>query len=131
MMPGSKMARASWGVGYLFFFLAGIVAFFSPAQVVERTLYEILAYSWAGFLTFGGVICLGGKLLNNWAGEVIGLPPLSAANYIFGVLLLIVGTTPASIAIGGIFCGIGTALIGRWIEVRKLAQINREVNSER
>lgn len=125
----SKAARISWSVGYLCFLLAGIVAFFSPSQIIERSLIEALVYLWAGFLTVGGGLCLGGKLRNNWAGEIIGLPLLSAANYTFGILLFTAGTSTAAIAIGGMFCGVGTALIGRWIELRKLAKDNQGVNN--
>jgi hypothetical protein len=126
----SRVARAAWSVAYFFFLLAGIVAFFSPSQVLERTLIEILVYAWAVFLTIGGGLCFGGKLRGNWVGEIIGLPLLSAANYIFGALLLVAGTSSAAIAIGGIFCGTGTAFVGRWIELHKLAKINQGVNSE-
>jgi hypothetical protein len=126
----SRAARASWSVAYLFFLLAGIVAFYSPSQIISRTLIEILVYVWAVFLTAGGGLCFGGKIRNNWAGEIIGLPLLSAANYIFGILLLTNGTTSAAIAIGGIFNGIATAFVGRWIELRHLAKSNQGVNSE-
>lgn len=126
----SKAARTSWAVAYLFFLLAGIVAFFAPSQVIATALIEALTYGWAGFLTVGGGFCLGGKLRGNWAGEIIGLPPLSAANYIFGILLLVEGKTSAAIAVGAMFCGLGTALLGRWIELRKLAQDNQGVNDE-
>lgn len=126
----SRAARWSWSVAYLFFLLAGVLAFFSPSQVISRTLIEVLVYLWSIFLTTGGGLCLGGKLRGNWVGEIIGLPLLSAANYIFGILLLIAGTTSAAIAVGGIFCGIGTAFVGRWIEIHKLAKINQGVNSE-
>lgn len=127
----SKSARISWAVAYLFFLLAGIVAFYSPSQVIAEPLVETFVYGWASFLTLGGGLCLGGKLNNSWAGEIIGLPLLSASSFIFGVLLLVRGgSSSAAIAIGGIFCGVATAFVGRWIEIRKLAKENREVNSE-
>lgn len=126
----SKIARVFWAVAYLLFMLSGIVAFFSPSQVINRTLIELLVYGWAAFLTAGGGLSFGGKLRNNWAGELIGLPLLSAANYIFGLLLFAAGTTTAAIAVGGIFCGMATGFVGRWIELRKLAKDNQEVNSE-
>lgn len=126
----SKVARAVWAACYLFFLLAGIVAFLSPAQIIDRVLVEFLVYSWASFLTAGGGLCLGGKLRGNWAGEVVGLPLLSVANYVFGLLLFFAGTSSAAIAVGGIFCGIATAFVGRWIELRRLAKDNQEVNSE-
>lgn len=125
----SKTARVFWSVAYFLFLLAGIVAFFAPAQTLERALLEILVYLWAGFLTLGSALCLFGKLRGTWAGEIVGLPCLSAASYIFGLLLLIAGTTTAAIAIGGMYCGVGTALVGRWIELRRLAKENQEVNS--
>lgn len=125
----SKTARAFWSLAYFLFLLAGIVAFFVPVQTLERQLIEILVYLWSGFLTAGSASCLFGKLRANWAGEIIGLPLLSAANYIFGLLLLIAGISPAAIAIGGMYCAVGTALVGRWIELRRLAKDNREVNS--
>lgn len=126
----SRSARISWAVAYAFFLLAGLVAFFSPAQILENALMRVLVYAWAFFLTSGGGLCFGGKLRGNWAGEVIGLPLLSAANYIFGGLLLLRGSSSAAIAVGAIFCGIATALIGRWVELRKLARDNQEVNRD-
>lgn len=126
----SKTARISWAVAYLFLLMGGIVAFFSPSKTIESSLVEILVYGWATFLTLGGFACLIGKLQNNWAGEIIGLPLLAAANYIFGILLLLRGPSTATIAIGGLFLGFGTAFIGRWIELRRLARDNQEVNSE-
>jgi len=126
----SKGARISWTIAYLFFLLAGIVAFFAPFQAIERTLVEVLVYGWASFLTAGAALCFVGKLRGNWVGEIIGLPLLSAANYIFGVLLLVAVHTPTAVAVGGIFCGVGTAMVGRWIELHELAKLNREVNSE-
>lgn len=124
----SKAARVSWSVAYLFFLLAGIVAFFTPFQVMERILVAILVYGWAGFIALGGALCFGGKLRGNWAGEIVGLPLLSAANYALGILLLLEGSSPAAVAIGGMFCGVGTAFIGRWIELKKLAKDNQAVN---
>lgn len=126
----SKAARISWATAYLFFMLAGIVAMFSPAHIVVATLVKVLVYTWAVFLILGGGSSLTGKLVGNWVGELIGLPLLSAASYVFGILLLIAGESTAAIAIGGIFCGWGTACIGRWIELRRLAHTNQEVNSE-
>lgn len=126
----SKVARVSWAMAYLFFLLAGIFVFFIPVQIVDRELLEAFVYGWAVFLTVGGGLCLGGKLRNNWAGELIGLFPLSAANYIFGSLLLFEGTTPASIAVGAMFMGVGTAFIGRWIELHRISKYNQGVNSE-
>lgn len=126
----SRATRISWATAYLFFTLAGIVAMFSPAQIVVATLVRVLVYTWASFLLLGGGSSLAGKVAGNWAGELIGLPLLSAANYVFGILLLVSGSTLAAIAIGGIFCGIGTAFIGRWIELRTVAKINQGVNSE-
>ena len=126
----SKAARISWSVAYLCFTVAGVLAFFSPSQIIDRTLVEILVYGWAAFLTTGGGLSLGGKLRNNWAGEIIGLPLLSAANYVFGLLLLFAGTSSAALAVGGIFCGIATGFVGRWIELRRLAKSNQEVSSE-
>lgn len=117
-------------VTYLFFTLAGIVALFSPSQVIVNALVKLLVYAWCAFLITGGGSSLAGKLLGNWAGELIGLPLLSAANYVFGILLLLRGTSPASFAVGGILCGIGTAFVGRWIELRQLAKENQGVNSE-
>jgi hypothetical protein len=125
----SRMARFSWSVAYLCFLLAGIVAFFSPSQIVERTLIEILVYLWAMFLTIGGGLCFGGKLRGNWAGELIGLLPLSAANYVFGTVLLTSGSSSAAFAIGGMFCGVGTAFVGRWLELKRLARENQGVNN--
>lgn len=127
----SKVARASWAVAYLFFLLAGIFAFFVPVQIVDRELLEILVYAWALFLTAGGGLSLFGKLRNNWAGELIGLPPLSAANYIFGAILIFEGTSSAAISIGGMFIGVATAFIGRWVELHRLAKDNQGVNSGR
>lgn len=127
----SRIARTSWAVAYLFFLVSGIIAFFVPVQIVDRELLEVLVYGWASFLTAGGGLCLGGKLRNNWAGELIGLPLLSAANYIFGVLLLFEGTSSAAIAIGAMFVGVGTAFIGRWVELHRLAKDNQGVNSGR
>lgn len=126
----SKAARISWSAAYLFFLLAGIVAFFAPAQIVERVLVEVLVYAWASFLIVGGGLCLGGKVRGNWVGEIIGLPLLATANYIFGILLFAESETTAAIAIGGVFLGIGTSLIGRWIELLKLSKDNQGVNSE-
>lgn len=125
----SRAARISWSVAYAFFLSAGVVAFFAPSQLISSALIDTLTYAWAGSLTLGGGLCFGGKLGGNWVGEIIGLPLLSAASYIFGVLLLIRGSTSAAIAIGGMFCGVGTALVGRWIEIRRLAQDNQGVNS--
>jgi hypothetical protein len=126
----SKLARVVWSMAYLLLFLGGIVAFLAPSQVVAKPLVTVLVYLWAVFLTAGGALCLGGKIKNNWAGEIIGLPLLAAANYVFGALLMINGVTTAAIAIGGLFLGMGTACIGRWIELRKLAKDNLGVNSE-
>lgn len=127
----SKSARISWAVAYLFFLLAGLVAFFSPSQVIAQPLVEVFVYGWASFLTLGGGLCLGGKLHNSWVGEIIGLPLLSTSSFIFGFLLLLRGgSNSAAIAIGGMFCGVATAFIGRWIELRKLAKDNQGVNSE-
>lgn len=126
----SKAARVIWAVAYLFMLLSGVVAFFSPSQLVEKALVEALVYGWALFLTVGGGLCFGGKLRGNWAGELIGLPVLSAANYAFGGVLFSEGTSTAAIAIGGMFCGMGTAFIGRWMELRRLAHANQGVNSE-
>lgn len=126
----SKSARISWSVAYLFFTLSGIVACFAPAQIIAGTLISVLTYVWAIFLILGGGSSLGGKIANNWVGEIIGLPLLSAASFVFGILLLMRGTSAAAIAIGGVFCGVGTAYIGRWIELRKLARDNQEVNSD-
>lgn len=126
----SKATRISWGTAYLFFTLAGIVAVFSPSQVILTTLVKLLVYVWCSFLILGGGASLTGKLVGNWAGELIGLPLLSAASYVFGILLLVSGSTWAAIAIGGIFCGIGTAFVGRWIELRTVAKINQGVNNE-
>jgi hypothetical protein len=92
---------------------------------------EVLVYTWSVFLTLGGGICLGSKIRGTWIGEIIGLPLLSAANYILGVLLLFRGSTSAAVAIGVIFCGMGTTLLSRWVELRKLAKDNQGVNSER
>lgn len=126
----SKAARAFWSACYLFFLLSGIVAFFAPSQIIDRELITILVYGWSVFLTVGGGMCLGGKLRGNWTGEMIGLPMLSAANYIFALVLFVAGTSSAAIAVGGIFCGIGTAFVGRWIELRWLIKKTREVSSE-
>lgn len=125
----SKTARVLWSLAYLFFLLAGVLAFFSPSQIVDRELIEFFVYLWAIFLTVGGGLCFGGKLRGNWVGEIIGLPMVSAANYIFGILLWVAGTTSAAVAIGAMFLGVGTALIGRWVELRKLARANQGVNS--
>lgn len=127
----SKIARVSWATAYLFFLLSGIVAFIVPIQIADRALLESFVYGWAAFLTIGGGLCLGGKLRNNWAGELIGLPPLSAANYIFGALLFFEGTSSAAIAIGGMFVGVATAFVGRWVELHRLAKDNQGVNSGR
>jgi hypothetical protein len=124
----SKVVRTAWSIAYLFFFLAGIVAFFTPSRVLERTLVEVLVYSWASFLTLGGGLCLFGKIRGTWPGELIGLPLLSVSSYIFGILLFLAGTSSAAIAIGGIFCGVGTAFVGRWVELRRLAIDNQGVN---
>jgi hypothetical protein len=118
-------------VAYLFFLLSGILAFFSPSKLIESTLVEALVYAWAFFLVAGGALCLGGKARNNWGGEIIGLPLLSAACSIFGVVIFVRGTSSAAIAVGGIFCGFTVVFLGRWLEVRKLAKVNHEVNSER
>jgi hypothetical protein len=126
----NKWAKWSWSVGYMFFLTAGIVAFFSPSQIISKALIELLVYGWASFLTIGGGLCLGGKLRGNWSGEIIGLPLLSAANYIFGILILLTNTSSAAIAAGGIFCGVATSFVGRWIELHELAKINRGVNDE-
>jgi hypothetical protein len=127
----SKIARTSWATAYAFFLLAGIFAFFVPVQIVNRELLEILVYGWAFFLTIGSALSLGGKLRNNWAGEIIGLPLLSAANCIFGLILLLEGTSSAAIAIGGMFMGVATAFVGRWVELHRLAKDNQGVNSGR
>lgn len=125
----SRLARVSWSVAYLFFLLAGIVAFFAPSQILVGTLIKVLVYGWAGFLTVGGGLCFGGKLRGNWAGEIIGLPLLSVSNVVFGLLLFSRAASPAAIAIGGMFIGVATALFGRWIELRKLAKDNQGVNN--
>jgi hypothetical protein len=127
----SKIARTSWAFAYLFFLVSGVFALFVPLQIVDRALLEFLVYGWAGFLTIGGGLCLGGKLRNNWAGELIGLPLLSAANYILGALLIFESSSSAAIAIGAMFVGVGTAFIGRWVELHRLAKDNQGVNSGR
>lgn len=127
----NKVARISWAVAYLFFLLSGIIAFFVPVQIVDRELVEGLVYLWAIFLTAGGALCLLGKLRNTWAGELVGLFPLSAANYIFGSLLLLEGTSSAAIAIGAMFMGVGTAFVGRWVELHRISKYNQGVNSGR
>ena len=127
----SKVARAAWAVCYLFFLVAGVIAFFLPAQVLMKVLVTTLVYTWASTLTVGGGVCLYGKLRGTWAGEIIGLPFLCGSNWIFGILLLLEGSTSAAIAIGFLFCGVGAGLIGRWLELRKLAKANMEVNSGR
>lgn len=124
MSPTSKAARLWWSVTYLLFALAGIVAFFTPLRTIEGALVRILVYSWAAFMTFGGCFSLGGKLRKAWAGELIGLPALSAANYVLGAILVMQGATIGSILFGGIFVGMGTAFVGRWTELWHLSRRN-------
>ena len=126
----SKAARISWSTAYLFFTLAGIVAFFSPSRIIVSALVQILVYVWCSFLIVGGGLSLGSKIRNTWAGEIIGLPLLSTASYVFGILLFVRGTSSAAIAVGGIMLGLGTAFVGRWIELRHLAHANQGANSE-
>jgi hypothetical protein len=126
----SKVARWTWCVAYLFFLLAGLVAFFSPSQVLVTVLLKTLVYGWAGFLCVGGMFCFYGRLRNTWSGEIVGLPLLSTSNLIFSVLLFSRATSPATIAIGGIFFGMAIALSARWVEVWKVSKINQGVNNE-
>lgn len=124
----SKVARVFWAVSYLFLFLAGCVAFFTPLQTVEGALVKALVYAWALFLTFGGLVSFIGKLRNSWVGEMIGLPALSAANYVLGLLLLGRGSSNVAVIIfGGIFLGMGTAFIGRWVELYNLSKVSKPI----
>jgi hypothetical protein len=125
----SKAARVTWSLAYFFVSLAGILAFFTPAQIVDRVLVEASVYLWAGFLSVGGLLSLGGKLRNTWAGEIIGLPLLAAANCVFGALIWFASSTAAALAIGSMFFGVATAFVARWIELKKLAKENQGVNN--
>lgn len=129
-MRTGRAVRILWAAAYACFTFAGVVAFFSPSQLIASTLIKVFVYGWASFLTAGGGLCFIGKTRDSWAGEIVGLPMLSTANLIFGFLLLSQRPTSASIAIGGMFCGVGIALISRWVEMRRLAKVNEGVNRE-
>lgn len=129
MSRTSRPIKWAYILAYLFFMLAGIAAMYAPSQILLNALLRAFVYAWALFLIAGGLACLFGKLRDKWDGEVIGLPLLSTSHFIFGFLLIFKGATSASLAIGGIFCGIGIAWIGRWLELRKLSRLNQEVNS--
>jgi hypothetical protein len=126
----SKIARISWAVAYAFFTLAGVLAFFTPSQLILDALVSTLVYSWSAFLLVGAALSLGGKAANSWVGEIIGLPLLATSNVIFGITLCWKGANTFSYAIGGIFVGFGVVCLGRWIELRSVARANQEVNSE-
>jgi len=123
------VVRAAYLLTYLFFFVAGIFAFFYPAQAILDALKSSLTYAWAGFLTVGGGLAMWSPLRNTWSGELIGLPLLSASHMIFGLALLGFGKTAAAIAVGLVFCGIGSGFIGRWLEIRGKAKMLRGVGN--
>lgn len=112
---------------YLFFTVAGIFAFFFPAQAILDPLQGSLVYAWAGFLTAGGALSLISPARNTWSGELLGLPLLATSNVVFGLALLGYGKTAAAIAIGLVFVGFGFGLLGRWFDIRRLAGIAGKV----
>lgn len=119
--------RAAYSTMYLFFTLAGILAFFFPAQAILDAVQSSLVYAWAAFLTAGGGLSLISPTRNTWFGELLGLPLLSTSNVVFGLSLLGYGKTAAAIAIGLVFLGFGFGLLGRWFDIRRLAGIAGKV----
>jgi len=121
--------RAIFIASYFLFMVSGVFAFFFPAQVITSALQGTAVYVWASFLTTGGGMSLYSPLRNNWRGELVGLPLLSAANAIFGTALIGYGTTNAASAVGLAFWALGLLLLGHWVELRGKTRIARRVGN--
>lgn len=124
---GKRSIRVVYSAMYSLFLVAGVIAFFYPAQSIMNALQSGLVYTWAAFLAGGGGTSLYAAVRNKWSGEMIGLPMLSAANAIFGSAVVAYGSSNASYAIGLIFWGIAFGLFGRWLELRRLVKRAQEV----
>lgn len=128
-MTWKQRMRAKWPyvMMYAFYVIAGALTFIYPTQAILDALQSAFIYLWSIFIFGGSSLSLYGSLRDRFSGEVIGLPLLSAGNAIFGTALVGYGKTSAAVAVGLIFWGIACGMIGRWIEMRALVRIAREV----
>lgn len=113
----------------------GVIVGLSPSDAVREQLRAFLLV-WVIFFILGGVSSALGVVGKSWLGEAFGLPLLSSALAIYGIILIWrysveVNASPAFLAFGLLLLGFGLGLYARWQEVMKLLRIAREMNDGR
>lgn len=121
------------GVAYLSFTTAGVFSFMNPSNLlVNAGLAQYARYVWAGFLLFGGLLCLVTTVTDLWLGEYLGLILLTTTFITYAlatavVLLFGTGYNPGLATFLGLSIGWSGLAIVRWQQVSIIKKQGRRI----
>jgi len=122
-LPLSAVGLTGWRrhllTGYfLLFVVAGFVGMVTPSKAVQYAVPPWGEFVWATFYVVGGLLCLAGVAVRSKAGEIVGLPLISAASALYGVSILIqfgqVSRDGVYLTVGALLTGQAFNLAHRW-----------------
>ena len=109
---------------FLFFTVAGFVALVTPSKAVQYAVPPWGTFVWATFYAVGGVLCLVSVAAHSKAGEIVGLPLISAASALYGMSLIIqfgqVSRDGGYLTVGLLLIGQACNLAHRWFYAMRL-----------
>lgn len=131
-VPATETPTPIWlrRLAYLLTAVAGILSTVIESRAVDTVTAEWMETTWSWFYIIGGVIAFIGLTARRVEGELIGLPILAGAHFFYGGALLIATTVfldGAYLMVGVLFFSFGMLLMDRWIRLRSLMCIQRDL----
>jgi hypothetical protein len=105
------------------FVVAGGAGIWAPSKSIQYAVPSWGTYVWGSFYVLGALACLAGLAFKTRAGEIVGLPLLSSACFIYGAALLLqywLMQDGAFLAVGSLLIGQAVILADRWIAAMML-----------
>lgn len=126
--PWVKWTRMT---AYALMGLAGILLMFSPTL---RADLGPVGFTMSIFLTVGGWAAATGAITERWAGEYVGLLPLSASFAVFGIISTVGAIESAPLiafANLSLLLAVSAGLLARWREARAVYRLATHLSREK
>lgn len=110
-------------LAYLCISVAGVLLLVSPSVHASLGLIGVIM---SGFLALGAFLGMAGQVFNRWIGEYVGLPLVSSAFAVFGVITFRGNLDVAPViayANLALLSGIAFSLLARWRQVRAVYRL--------
>lgn len=126
------------GSAYALFVLVGLITFAFPLTTITSVTAFWVTIVWSLALVVGGTLCVMGAIRRREGYEFVGLPVLSSAVCVFGIVLIgrgMLGATTSvwgAILVGMLMLALSLKLLARWLDIGALVRaLSRRTDGEK